>query len=377
MFVGVGASRVRDLFDQAKLASPAIIFIDEIDAVGRARGIGFGGGNDEREQTLNQILVEMDGFEPTEKVIVMAATNRSDVLDPALLRPGRFDRTVVLDVPDKKDRLAILKIHANEKPLADDVKLEVVAERTVGLSGADLQSLMNEGAIFAARDNRTKVTQADLLAAIEKVFMGPERKSHIHTEKDKKIIAYHEAGHALVASVLPLADPVHKITIVARGQAGGYTMKIGLEENKLLNRAEYMDELAMSLGGYVTEKIIFGESSTGPYGDLQSSSRLARSMVMKFGMSDLIGPVSLSAGQTNPWTGEKASDYSEATAREIDTEVRNIMQTAEKRAREVIENHREALEAIVARLMEVETIEQDEYNELIKKFGIEPKTKTA
>lgn len=376
MFVGVGASRVRDLFDQAKKASPAIIFIDEIDAVGRARGVGFGGGNDEREQTLNQILVEMDGFEPTEKVVIMAATNRADVLDPALLRPGRFDRTVILEVPDRKDRLAILKIHSGEKPLADDVKLEVIAEQTPGFSGADLQSLMNEGAIFTARDNRTKVTQADLLSAIEKVMIGPERKSHLHTEQERKIVAYHEAGHALVASVLPNADPVHKVSIVARGHTGGYTLKLPLEERKLTNKAQFLDDLAMSLGGYVAEKIIFGEVTTGPSNDLQVSSRLARNMVTKWGMSDLLGPVAYAGNSTGTalWgEGVKNNEYSETTARTIDDEVRTLMQNAEKRAHEVLTQYRGALDAIVTKLFEVETLEQDAYNEIIKKFGIEPK----
>lgn len=376
MFVGVGASRVRDLFEQAKKASPAIIFIDEIDAVGRARGVGFGGGNDEREQTLNQILVEMDGFEPTEKVIIMAATNRSDVLDPALLRPGRFDRTVMLDVPDRKDRLGILKIHATEKPLADDVKLEVIAEQTPGFSGADLQSLMNEAAIFTARANRTKVTQADLLAAIEKVMIGPERKSHLHTEQERKIVAYHEAGHALVASVLPNADPVHKVSIVARGHAGGYTLKLPLEERKLTNKAQFYDDLAMSLGGYVAEKIVFGDVTTGPSNDLQVSSRLARNMVMKWGMSEILGPVAYvgNATGTAMWgEGIKNQEYSETTAKMIDDEVRSIMQNAEKRAHEVLEKYRDALDAIVTKLFEVETLEQEEYNNIIKKYGIEPK----
>lgn len=376
MFVGVGASRVRDLFAQAKKVSPAIIFIDEIDAVGRARGVGFGGGNDEREQTLNQILVEMDGFEPTEKVIIMAATNRSDVLDPALLRPGRFDRTVTLDVPDRKDRLAILKIHAHEKPLADDVVLQVIAEQTPGFSGADLQSLMNEGAIFAARANRTKITQADLLSAIEKVMIGPERKSHLHTDQERKIVAYHEAGHALVASVLPNADPVHKVSIVARGHAGGYTLKLPLEERKLTNKAQFYDDLAMSLGGYVAEKIIFGDVTTGPSNDLQVSSRLARNMVMKWGMSDILGPVAYSGNATGTamWgEGIKNQEYSETTAKMIDDEVRLIMQNAEKRAHEVLIQYRGALDAIVEKLFEVETLEQEAYNAIIKQFGIEPK----
>jgi cell division protease FtsH len=327
MFVGVGASRVRDLFTQAKAASPAIIFIDEIDAVGRARGIGIGGGNDEREQTLNQILVEMDGFDPNEKVIILAATNRSDVLDPALLRPGRFDRTVMLDLPDRKDRLAILQIHANEKPLADDVKLEVIAERTAGLSGADLQSLMNEGAIFAARDNRTKVAMNDLISAIEKVMIGTERKSHLHTEKDRKIVAYHEAGHALVASVLPNTDPVHKVSIVARGYAGGYTMKIGLEENKLTNRAQFLDDLAMSLGGYVAEKIVFGDTTTGPSSDLQVSSRLARNMVTKWGFSDKIGNINYSETEKEKYLSGGQS----GTSRYISEDMTKIIDQEVKR----------------------------------------------
>ena len=248
MFVGVGASRVRDLFQVAKRTAPAIIFIDEIDAVGRVRGTGVGGGNDEREQTLNQILVEMDGFEPNEKVIVMAATNRSDVLDPALLRPGRFDRRVILDLPDRADREEILAIHALKKPLAEDVNLKVIAERTPGFSGADLYSLMNEGAILAAREDRKKVSQFDLIRSIEKVMLGPERKSHLFSPQEKKITAYHEAGHAVVASVLPFADPVHKVSIVARGRAGGYTLKLPLEDRKLQSKKEFLDDIAMSLG---------------------------------------------------------------------------------------------------------------------------------
>ena len=256
MFVGVGASRVRDLFDVAKKAAPAIIFMDEIDAVGRVRGGGFGGGggNDEREQTLNQILVEMDGFEPAEKVVVMAATNRPDVLDPALLRPGRFDRRVTIDLPDRADREEILKIHSKEKPFAEDVNLVVIAERTPGFSGADLYSLMNEAAILAARENRTKVAQFDLVRSIEKVMMGPERRSHILSKKEKEITAYHEAGHALVASVLPYADPIHKISIISRGRAAGYTLKLPIEDRKLQSKKEFLDDIAMSLGGYVAEK---------------------------------------------------------------------------------------------------------------------------
>src|SRR3989344_1420661 len=284
MFVGVGASRVRDLFKMAKKAAPAIIFVDEIDAIGRTRGGGFGGGNDEREQTLNQILVEMDGFEPNDKVIVMAATNRPDVLDPALIRPGRFDRKVMLDLPDRADREEILQIHAGKKPLAEDINLKLIAERTPGFSGADLYSLMNEGAILAARENRKKVFQFDLIRAIEKVMLGPERKSHLLSKKEKEITAYHEAGHAIVASVLPYADPVHKVSIIARGNAGGYTLKLPLEEKRLQSKKEFIDDIAMSLGGYVAEKMIFGDITTGPSSDLQVATNLARAMVTRWGM---------------------------------------------------------------------------------------------
>lgn len=382
MFVGVGASRVRDLFEQAKTASPAIIFIDEIDAVGRARGVGFGGGNDEREQTLNQILVEMDGFEPTEKIVVMAATNRADVLDPALLRPGRFDRRVYLSLPDRKDREAILKIHANEKPLADDIHLETVAARTPGFSGADLQSVMNEGAIFAARANRTKVNQSDLLSAIEKVMIGPERKSHLHTPAERKLVAYHEAGHAILASVLPHADPVHKVTIIPRGSAGGYTLNIPLEDRKLMKSAQYLDDITVTLGGYAIEKIVYGDVTTGPSNDLQVVTRTARDMVTKWGMSDLLGPVAYAKNEGMiPGSGEGTNtrEYSAHSAKKIDKEVARIVQNALSIATETLHKHRDALEAVVAKLLEVETLEQEEYNAIIKQFGIEPKVaqKTA
>jgi cell division protease FtsH len=293
MFVGVGASRVRDLFLTAKKAAPAIIFVDEIDAVGRVRGTGVGGGNDEREQTLNQILVEMDGFEPNEKVIVMAATNRPDVLDPALLRPGRFDRRVTIDLPDRGDRLEILKIHSRKKPFAEDVNLEVVAERTPGFSGADLFSLMNEGAILAARENRKTVAQYDLIRSIEKVMLGPERKTNVMNKREKEITAYHEAGHALVASVLPHTDPVHKISIISRGRAAGYTLKLPFEDKRMQSRKEFLDDIAMSLGGYVAEKTVFGDITTGPSNDLQVLTNLARNMVTRWGMSEKMGTIAL------------------------------------------------------------------------------------
>ncbi len=377
MFVGVGASRVRDLFKMAKNASPAIVFIDEIDAVGRVRGTGVGGGNDEREQTLNQILVEMDGFEPNEKVIVMAATNRSDVLDPALLRPGRFDRRVKLDLPDRSDREDILTIHSAKKPFAEDVNLKVIAERTPGFSGADLYSLMNEGAILAAREDRKKVSQFDLIRSIEKVMMGPERKSHLLSKKEKEITAYHEAGHALVASVLPYADPVHKVSIVSRGSAGGYTLKLPLEERKLQSKKEFLDDIAMAMGGYAAEKMIFGDITTGPSNDLQVATSMARAMVTRWGMSDEIGPIALESdgGRTMFGRGVNDQEYSERVGALIDGEVSKIMNEALAVANKTLTDHRKVLDAIALKLVEVETLEQDEYNQLIIANGIMPKMK--
>jgi cell division protease FtsH len=377
MFVGVGASRVRDLFKVAKAAAPAIIFVDEIDAVGRSRGVGVGGGNDEREQTLNQILVEMDGFEPNEKVIVMAATNRPDVLDPALLRPGRFDRRVTIDLPDRHDREEILQIHSRKKPFAEDVNLIVVAERTPGFSGADLYSLMNEGAILAARENRTKVSQYDLIRAIEKVMLGPERRSHILSQEEKKITAYHEAGHAVVASVLDYADPVHKISIISRGRAAGYVLHLPLEDRKLQSKKEFHDDLAVSLGGYVTERMIFNDLTTGPSNDLQVSTALARDMVTKYGMSEFMGPVALEGegGRVLFGRGVGEGEYSERVAAEIDAEVKAIMSEAMRRAEQTVTKHRELLDTIAARLIEVETIERDDFEKLLVAHGVVPKKK--
>jgi len=376
MFVGVGASRVRDLFKMAKKAAPAIIFVDEIDAIGRTRGGGFGGGNDEREQTLNQILVEMDGFEPNDKVIVMAATNRPDVLDPALVRPGRFDRKVILDLPDRADREEILKIHAIKKPLAEDINFKLIAERTPGFSGADLYSLMNEGAILAARENRKKVFQFDLIRAIEKVMLGPERKSHLLSKKEKEITAYHEAGHALVASVLPYADPVHKVSIVARGNAGGYTLKLPLEERRLQSKKEFIDDIAMSLGGYVAEKMIFGDITTGPSSDLQVATDLAYAMVTRWGMSDVIGPVALAGGDRRTQWGEVIEkEYSETIATKVDAEVSKMINDGIKSAEKVLTEHKKALVAIANKLIEVETLEREEYEKLIIAHGIIPKKK--
>jgi len=371
MFVGVGASRVRDLFKMAKKAAPAIIFVDEIDAIGRTRGGGYGGGNDEREQTLNQILVEMDGFEPNEKVIVMAATNRPDVLDPALVRPGRFDRKVLLDMPDRADREEILNIHALKKPLAEDINLKLIAERTPGFSGADLYSLMNEGAILAARENRKKVFQFDLIRAIEKVMLGPERKSHLLSKKEKEITAYHEAGHAIVASVLPHADPVHKVSIIARGNAGGYTMKLPLEERKLQSKKEFIDDIAMSMGGYVAEKMMFGDVTTGPSGDLQGATNLARAMVTRWGMSDIIGPVALAeGGGRNQWGESSDKEFSEDIAQKVDAEVARIINDGIISATKVLNEHKKAFNAIAHKLIEVETLEQEEYEKLLTLHGI-------
>ncbi len=376
MFVGVGASRVRDLFKMAKRAAPAIIFVDEIDAIGRTRGGGFGGGNDEREQTLNQILVEMDGFEPNDKVIVMAATNRPDVLDPALVRPGRFDRKVMLDVPDRADREAILEIHATKKPLAEDVNLKLIAERTPGFSGADLYSLMNEGAILAARENRKKVFQFDLIRAIEKVMLGPERKSHLLSKKEKEITAYHEAGHALVASVLPNADPVHKVSIISRGSAGGYTLKLPLEDRRLQSKKEFIDDIAVSLGGYVAEQTMFGDVTTGPSSDLQAATNLARAMVTRFGMSDVIGPITLTNnGGRSMYAEIPEREHSEDIAMKVDAEVSRLVRDGFNSAEKVISEHKNAFEAIATKLIEVETLEQEEYEKILTVHGIVLKKK--
>lgn len=376
MFVGVGASRVRDLFDMAKRTSPSIVFIDEIDAVGRVRGTGVGGGNDEREQTLNQILVEMDGFEQTEKVIVMAATNRPDVLDPALLRPGRFDRRVVIDLPDRGDREEILKIHAGKKQLAEDVNLKVIAERTPGFSGADLYSIVNEAAILAARENRFKVAQFDLIRSIEKVMLGPERRSHLLSVKEKELTAYHEAGHALIASVLKHSDPVHKISIISRGRAAGYTLKLPFEDRKMQSKNEFMDDIAVSLAGYVTEKMIYGDVTTGPSNDLQVSTALARDMVTKYGMSDKIGPIALE-GSGKVLIGKggmmEEKEYSEKVSAVVDAEVSEIIDGNLKRVEEILRKHRSVLKSIADKLVEVETIEREEFEKLLVVNGIMPK----
>ncbi len=376
MFVGVGASRVRDLFARAKKAAPCIVFIDEIDAVGRQRGAGLGGGHDEREQTLNQILVEMDGFEPNLGVIVIAATNRPDVLDPALLRPGRFDRRVVLDRPDLKEREAILAIHAANKPLTADVDLKRIAERTSGMSGADLMNIMNEAAILAARRDKKETSQLELLDAIEKVMLGPERKSHILSADERLVTAYHEAGHAVVGHLLPYCDDVHKVSIIARGRAAGYTMSIPDEDRKMHSKREFEDDLAMTLGGYVAEKEIFGELTTGASNDLQKATSLARELVTQFGMSDELGPRTYGERESTLFLGRQSSegrDYSEKIAEKIDAEISLFLSTALKTAQDVIRRERPKMDAIVKELLEKETIEKEAFEALVGPANKRPK----
>jgi cell division protease FtsH len=369
MFVGVGANRVRDTFEVAKKTSPSIIFIDEIDAVGRHRGAGVGGGHDEREQTLNQILVEMDGFDTNTAVIVMAATNRPDILDPALLRPGRFDRRIILDEPSMKDREAVLQIHAIDKPLAADVNLKLVAERTPGFSGADLANLINEAALLAARKNQNEITGDNLLQAIEKVMLGPERRSHAFSKKEKEITAYHEAGHALVAASLPHTDPVHKISIVSRGRAGGYTLKLPLEDKHLRSKSEFESELAVLLGGYTAEKLTFNELTTGASNDLKVASDLARKMVTQFGMSDKLGPMVFGEKEELVFLGKDIGtekNYSDETALQIDTEIRFFLNKALKKAKDVLTRRTMTLQKIAKELISKETLEQKEFYALVK-----------
>lgn len=368
LFVGVGASRVRDLFATAKKAAPSIVFIDEIDAVGRQRGTGLGGGHDEREQTLNQILVEMDGFERDTNVIVISATNRPDVLDPALLRPGRFDRRIVLDFPDLKERKEILAIHLVGKKTDVSLNLDRIAQRTPGFSGADLANLVNEAAIFAARQGRKVIREEDLLLAMEKVILGPERKSHVLTQREREISAYHEAGHALVAGFSDHADPVHKISIVSRGRAMGYTLKLPIEDRHLYTRSHFLDELAVFLGGYAAEKLVFKDITTGAGDDLKKATDLARQLVMRYGMSEKFGPIVFGRSEELVFLGRDIvteRDYSEKIAQEIDAEVHSLIQDAYKKAQKILLSKRRFLDKIAKRLIEVETIEKDEFEELI------------
>jgi len=369
MFVGVGASRVRDAFLAAKKAAPSILFIDEIDAIGRIRGAGIGGGHDEREQTLNQILVEMDGFDRNTRVIVMAATNRPDILDPALLRPGRFDRRIVLDLPNIKEREEILKIHSRNKSLSPQVNLREVAERTPGFSGADLANLVNEAALLAARRNKTQITQAELLDSIEKVMLGPERKSRILTKKEKEITAYHEAGHALTSALLPGTAQVRKVSIIARGRAAGYTMRTPREEKYMKTRKEFLNELCTLLGGYVAEEIQFGDISTGAANDLKEASDIARSLVTKYGMSKKLGPISFGKTEDLIFLGKEITtekDYSEKTAEKIDQEVTKILKDAYRRTKKLLQENKDKLDRIAKALIEKETLEKEEFEKLVK-----------
>jgi cell division protease FtsH len=375
MFVGVGASRVRDLFARAKKNAPCIVFVDEIDAVGRQRGTGLGGSHDEREQTLNQILVEMDGFTPSTNVIVIAATNRPDVLDPALLRPGRFDRRVVLDLPDINDREAILKVHSRKKPFAEGVNLRKVAERTPGFSGADLANVLNEAAILTARRSKEKIGEIEIMESIEKVLLGPERKSSLLSEEEKKVTAYHEAGHGLVAHLMPHADKVHKISIVSRGRAAGYTLNLPEEDRKLHRKSEFLDDLAVLLAGYVAEKEIFGEVTTGAADDLRKATELSRDLVTRYGMSEKMAPRIYGDSGEMVFLGRdfrEQRNYSEHVAEIIDKEIDSLVVAALNRATAVINEHRDALENIAKVLLEKETIEKDEFAQIV---GFEKVTK--
>ena len=369
MFVGVGASRVRDLFEQAKKNAPCIVFIDEIDAVGRQRGAGVGGGHDEREQTLNQLLVEMDGFAANEGIIIIAATNRPDILDPALLRPGRFDRQIVVDKPDVRGRLAILKVHTKRKPMAKDVDLDIIARRTPGFTGADLSNLVNEAALLAARRDKHKVGMTEMEEAIERVIAGPERKSHVMSEEEKRLTAYHEGGHTLVGMMLKHADPVHKVTIIPRGRAGGYTLMLPKEDRNYATRSELLDRLKVAMGGRVAEEVVLKEISTGASQDIQQASRIVRSMIMQYGMSDVLGPVAYGESQNHQvFLGRDINhqrNYSEEVASEIDKEVRKYMEEAYEACRKIITENRDKLELIAQALMERETLTAKELEELL------------
>ena len=373
MFVGVGASRVRDLFEQAKKNAPCIVFVDEIDAVGRQRGAGLGGGHDEREQTLNQLLVEMDGFAPNEGIIILAATNRPDILDPALLRPGRFDRQVVVDAPDVNGRKEILKVHTRGKPLEEAVSLDVLARRTPGFTGADLANLTNEAALLAARQNRKRITMADMENSIERVIAGPQKKSKVISEKEKWLVCYHEGGHAVVGYLLPNTDPVHKVSIIPRGRAGGYTLLLPKEDRYYATKSQLLDQVTMLLGGRVSEAVVLKEISTGAQNDLERATDIVRKMVMEFGMSGL-GPMTYGRKTETPFLGRDFSrdrNYSEEVANAIDIEVRETIDQSYNKAKELLEQHMATLHLVAKTLFEKETIEAGEFAELMKQAGEE------
>ena len=380
MFVGVGAARVRDLFEQAKATAPAIVFIDEIDAVGRHRGAGLGGGHDEREQTLNQLLVEMDGFDQRTTVILMAATNRPDILDPALLRPGRFDRHITVDRPDLEGRKAILKVHSRGKPFDDTVDLAVVARRTPGFTGADLANVINEAALLAARWNKKAIGGKEVEEAIDRVMAGPERKTRVMSDREKRVIAYHEGGHALVAHILPNTDPVHKISVIPRGRALGYTLTLPEEDKFLMTREELIDELAMLMGGRVAEELIVGDITTGASNDIERATKIARQMVTEYGMSDAIGPLTLGQKQHEVFLGRDFNtqpDYSEHVAFEIDNEVRRLIDEAHDEALEILQEHRAKLDELASRLIERETIERQEVEAFLSDIPKRPQRDQA
>jgi cell division protease FtsH len=368
MFVGVGASRVRDLFEQAKASAPAIIFMDEIDAVGRHRGAGMGGGHDEREQTLNQLLVEMDGFDVKTGVILIAATNRPDILDPALLRPGRFDRQIVVDRPDLEGRKRILEVHAANKPMGDDVNLDVLARRTPGFTGADLANMLNEAALLAARQGNDKITMFQMEDAIDRVIGGPERKTRVMSDREKKVIAYHEGGHTLVGHVLPNADPIHKVSIVARGRALGWTLALPTEDKYLVTRSELRAQLAMLLGGRTAEELIFADPTTGAQNDIEKCSQIARAMVTEYGMSDLLGPQQLGQKQGEVFLGRDyghQANYSDEVAARIDAEVRSLIDEAHDEAKAILTAHRAVLDTLAEQLVEKETLDTPELADIM------------
>ncbi len=372
MFVGVGASRVRDLFEQAKKSAPCIVFIDEIDAVGRQRGAGLGGGHDEREQTLNQLLVEMDGFAPNEGIIIIAATNRPDILDPALLRPGRFDREVTVGIPDITGRKAILQVHMRGKPFNEDVEVDVIARRTPGFTGADLENLVNEAALLAARRDKKNITQEELENSIERVIAGPEKKSRVISDFEKRLVSYHEGGHAVVGYLLPYTDPVHKVSIIPRGRAGGYTLLLPEQDRFYMTKSQLLDQVVMLMGGRVAESIVLKEISTGAQNDLERSTEMVRKMITEFGMSDALGPMTLGKKQGQVFLGRDIAsdrDYGEEVATAIDKEARKIIDDSYNRAKEILENHIDTLHLVANTLMEKESIEANEFRDLMKQAG--------